>query len=523
MCSFLNTMNKSLLERLLDFYHISYEDYLNLTKDVDLSNFASGHTFNDIDNCVSLVKKAIANKEKIVIYGDYDADGVMGTSILVKMFQYLDYPVSYYIPSRYIDGYGLNMKHAKEYVEAGFNLVITVDNGISAFEPIEYLKNNGVKVLVLDHHQVQEKVPNADGICHPTYSKFGEVASSGAFTAFIYSISLLGYPDKYLATLASISLISDMMPLLEYNRNLLRAVFKNYQKNEFLPLHLLSDGDKLDENVIGMKIAPRINSVGRLIEDTSINDIVKFFTVDNPEWVLNYYSYIIGVNDSRKELSKETSESLPIMDNPKAIVVSGDYLEGIIGLVANQLMNKYHVPVVVFTNQGEEFKGSARSPEGFDIVNAFNKLSDLLITFGGHALAGGCSIKKENFEAFKERFIDLVSKTPLEYVSHPSIDIAFNELSMENYELIKSFAPFGESFPAPQFKLKRIKVDTLTYSRDQKHILTSIGYSLRLVGFNFAKEEVSKYSYVNLVGSLRKSNYKNMTYLEFMIKEIEEA
>ena len=129
-------MNKPLLEKLLDFYNISYDEYLYMTRDVSLDTFQGGHQFDDIDNAVKLVKDAIANKDKIMIYGDYDADGIMGTSILVKMFQYLDVVVDYYVPSRYVDGYGLSLEHAKEYVKNGYNLVITVDNGISAFEPI---------------------------------------------------------------------------------------------------------------------------------------------------------------------------------------------------------------------------------------------------------------------------------------------------------------------------------------------------------------------------------------------------
>ena len=191
-------MNKSLLERLLDYYHIDYDKYLELIQPKDFSNFALGHQFDDIDKAVNLVKEIVAKKGKIIVYGDYDADGVMGTSILVKMFQYLDVVVDYYLPNRYVDGYGINLEHAQEYIDQKYDLVITVDNGITANEPIELLHRNEVKVLILDHHQVGEVVPNADAICHPTYSHFGETASSGAFTAFMFSVALLGRVDKYL-------------------------------------------------------------------------------------------------------------------------------------------------------------------------------------------------------------------------------------------------------------------------------------------------------------------------------------
>ena len=239
-----------LLDRLLEYYQIDKAEYERITAPVSLTSFNKGHEFDEIEKAVNLVKEVLNKDGKILIYGDYDADGVMGTSILVKMFQYLNKEVDYYIPNRYNDGYGLNVEHANEYIKKGYDLIITVDNGITAFEAIELLHNNGVKVLILDHHQNQETVPLADAICHPIYSHFGDVSSSGAFTAFIYSISLLGRVDKYLALLASISVISDMMPLLDYNRSLLRAMFKEYQVGEFLPVDLLAEHEPLNDILV---------------------------------------------------------------------------------------------------------------------------------------------------------------------------------------------------------------------------------------------------------------------------------
>ena len=514
-------MNKSLLERLLDYYQLSYDDYLKITSITSLASFSDGHQFDDIDSAVNLVKDVIANKGKIIIYGDYDADGIMGTSILVKMFEYLDVVVDYYIPNRYLDGYGLNMIHAQEYIDAKYDLVITVDNGITAFEPIDLLRKNGVKVLILDHHQVQESVPNANAICHPTYSHFGQTSSSGAFTAFMFSISLLGRVDKYLSILASISLISDMMPLLDYNRNLLRSVFAVYKHGEFLAVDLLGDNEEFNEQLIGMKIAPRINSIGRLCEDTSINDIVKFFISKDKEFILSYYSHILEMNDARKNLSKEEIDESQINVEDKAIVIVGNYKEGIIGLVANSLMNKYKLPTVVFTKSLDgNLKGSARAPEGFDIVEAFNELGDLLLTSGGHSMAGGCSISEESFGSFKSRFIEIAKNKPLKKVEHKSIDIGMSELILENYELIHSFSPFGESWPTPLFKIKHIKVSSLTYSRDHNHIITSIGNRLKLVYFSYPKEELSTCSFVDFIGTINKKEYRGFVYLEFAIKEM---
>lgn len=514
-------MNKSLLERLLDYYQISYEDYLKITADTSLTTFSSDHQFDDIDNAVNLVKEVIRNKGKIIIYGDYDADGITGTSILVKMFQYLDVVVDYYIPNRYIDGYGINLSHAQEYIDAKYDLVITVDNGITAFEPIDLLRKNGIKVLILDHHQTQESIPNANAICHPIYSHFGDTSSSGAFTAFMFSISLLGRVDKYLSILAAISLISDMMPLLEYNRDLLRSVFSIYKHGEFLALDLLGDKEEFNEQLIGMKIAPRINSIGRLCEDTSINNIVKFFISDDKDYILSYYSYILEMNDARKSLSKEEIDESSISKNDKAVVLRGNFKEGIIGLVANSIMNKYHLPTVVFTKSIDgNLKGSARAPEGFDIVEAFAELSDILLTSGGHAMAGGCSIKEEDFNAFSNRFKSIAESKPFKKVEHKSIDIGMSELILENYELIHSFSPFGESWPTPLFRISHIKVSALTFSRDHNHIITSLGNRLKLVYFSYPKEELEANSYVDFIGYINKKEYKGFVYLEFTCKEL---
>ena len=513
-------MNKSLLERLLDYFHIDYQEYLRITSKTSLDSFSSGHQFDDIDNAVNLVKEVISNHGKIIIYGDYDADGVMGTSILVKMFEYLDVVVDYYIPNRYLDGYGLTVGHAQEYIDKKYDLVITVDNGITAFEGIELLHNNGVKVLILDHHQNKEEVPLADAICHPIYSHFGETASSGAFTAFMFSISLLGRIDKYLATLASISLISDMMPLLDYNRNLLRSVFDVYKHGEFLALDLLGDNEPFNENLIGMKIAPRINSIGRLCEDQSINDIVKYFITDDKDFILNYHEHILQMNDARKQISKIEIDESKIKDSDKAIIIKGDYKEGIIGLIANSLMVKYQIPVVVFAHSIDNtLKGSARAPEGFDIVEAFNELSDILLTSGGHSMAGGCSINESDYELFKKRFMEIAAKKPLSKVEHSSVDIGISELSLENYELIKSFGPFGESWPSPLFKLKHIKVSSLTYSRDHKHVITNIGNKQKLIYFNYPASDFESWTYIDVIGSINKKFYQGNTYLEFNVKE----
>lgn len=519
-------MNKVLFSKLLEYYQITESQYNELIAPVSEENFFGERLFLRSQEAADLVNSVINNKGKIIVYGDYDADGIMGTSILVKMFEYVNVKVDYYIPNRYQDGYGLTLKHAQEYVDDKYDLVICVDNGVSAFEPIQLLKDNGIKVLVLDHHQPQETLPVADVILHPQISKFSEVPSSGAFVAFMFSMTFLGRFDKYLSTLAAISTITDMMPLKETNRNLLRLVFKHYKEGEFLPIDLLKEQDAFDETTIGMKIGPKINSVGRLIDTTEINKMVEYFTTNDKDVILNYIDWINSVNEERKTISREATECLPKdMQNEKAIVYVTDAKEGLLGLIANHLCSKYRVPTIVMTkdNSGDSYKGSCRAPEGYNVVEIFTALKDLLVTGGGHAGAGGCTILAKDFEEFKKRFISLAESTEVVVPEKVTIPMGITEINFDNYMLIKSFSPFGENWPAPLFKLNRINTRSLFYSKTNEHILTQIGMSTRLTGFNFPRAEVSQYLLVDMIGTLRTSVYRNTTSVEFLIKELKES
>ena len=520
---------ESLFKRLLDYYQISEEDYANLIMDVTKENFASGHSFDSMADCVRVVENAVKNNKKIFIYGDYDADGIMSVSILVKMFKMINYPVSFHIPNRYTDGYGLNLQRSEEIVNGGYDLLITVDNGITAFEGIDYVKNHGLEVLVFDHHQPAEVLPNADYILHPSVSNFGDVATSAGFVTFMFATNYLKRFDNYLATLASISLVSDMMPLVSYNRNLLRLMIKEYQNTQFYSIDLLKEKEPFNEMTIGMRIAPKINAIGRLIDDDAyLSRTVEFFTSEDEKLLLNYNEWINNINNERKELTKEAVENSQEIDtNSPAIIGVIEQKEGIIGLIANNFVKKYHKPTIIFAldQSGEMYKGSCRSPEGFNVVDAFNQMSDLLEAAGGHAMAGGCSVRKENLEAFKKTFNQLVKESMVEPTEEKvkTIPLYINEITMENYSLIESFSPFGESWSSPLFVLPRIRVPSLMYSRDSQHILTSIGNSARLTGFHFPKDSLAQYQFIDMIGTIRLSTYYNKTTVEFLINEINET
>ncbi len=519
-------MKDTLFERLLKYFKIDEETYLEITKPVSIDSFAEGHSFKDMEKAVELTKQAINNKDSIFIYGDYDADGIMSTSIVVKSLLKLGVIPLFYIPNRYNDGYGITLKKAQEVVEKGVKLVICVDNGVSAFEPIEYLHEHNVKVVILDHHTMQEETPLADVIIHPTYSEFGETASSAGFVSFMFSWALLGYFDKYLSSLAAISLISDMMPLKDYNRSFFRLVSSNYKNNEFYSIDLLKEDLPFDETAVGMKIAPKINALGRLLEDESINYIIHYFVTSDSTKVDKLYGWINQINEERKLVGKEAEQSLDGQEFPdSAIVLYSEVKEGLIGILANHLCSKEHKPSIVFTEEkdGEILKGSCRAPEGFNVVDAFNYCGDLMLTAGGHALAGGCSIYKKDLPVFTEKFIEYTNNNPVVKPVLETIDIGLTEINEENYQLIQSFAPFGEGWKAPLFSLKHIKTDSLTYSKSGEHILTYVGQNVKITGFGFSRDMMSELNYVDMIGYIKSSVYRGRTSIEFVIKDVADS
>ena len=519
-------MKNTLFERLLDYFHIDENEYQKLIAPVSVSSFAEGHSFKDIDEAVELLKSAINHKDKIFIYGDYDADGIMSTSIIVKSLLKLGVIPQFYIPNRYNDGYGITLSKAQEAVENGVKLVITVDNGVSAFEPITYLKEHDVTVVILDHHTIQSEIPNADVIIHPTYSGFGETASSAGFVSFMFSWSLLGYFDLYLSFLAAISVISDMMPLRDYNRDFFRLAMKNYQNNKYPAIDLLKEGLPFDENAIGMKIAPKINALGRLLDDKSINYIVHYFVTEDLAKINKLYSWIEKINEERKIISKEAEESLQGFKTDKdAIVLYKDVKEGLIGLLANHLCSKEHKPTIIFTEEkdGEILKGSCRAPEGFNVVDAFNYCGDLLLTAGGHALAGGCSIYKKDLEPFENKLLEYTKNNPIKEFNEETVELGLTEINKENYDLVQTFAPFGEGFKAPLFIIKHIKVESLTFSKSGEHLLTYISQGVKLTGFGISKNKVSEYKYIDITGRMRESSYRGQTSIDYVIKDLKDS
>lgn len=509
-------------QKLLDYYSLTEEDFISLSKPISEIRLIDPNKIKGMDKVKDRIFQAIKNNEKIIIYGDYDCDGVSATSIMVLTFEKLAYPVSYYIPSRYMDGYGLNVTNVRKIKEKGFNLIITVDNGISANEAIDEANNLGMDVIVIDHHELPETPVNAVGVIHPLFSEISEIIGSGGYMSLFVSAALLDRYDDYLVTIAGMSTISDMMMLKDYNRDVVRLALYNLNKYRYQSLMNLTDSDVIDEKTFSLEICPKINAIARLVTNKNVNLLVKYLTSQNIEEQLRLRDWIIENNEARKELTKQAIEKLPTdIGNQKGIVLKLDLLEGLIGLIANRLLNQYNLPTIIFTEDENDptiLKGSIRSKEGFNVTKAFDSLNKYLLTGGGHALAGGLSIKKDDFESFKQDFLNLCEQYPVSVVEKPSIEISLKDITLENYKILREFSPFGIGNEEPLFKIKNLPTRGLTFISYGKHLSTQLSISTKLLGFNMPETEIKRLPFMDITGNFI-LNTKYGKTLEFRIND----
>ena len=510
-------------QKIIDFYALNEEEYNELIKPINELTLPDFNLPPDMAKIKERIFNAIKNKEKIIVYGDYDCDGICSTTIMVKTFEKLNYPVSYYIPIRYLDGYGLNVNNVIKIKEAGFKLIICVDNGICQVEAINKANELGIDVIVIDHHEEGEERVKALGIIHPSISNISDVFGCGGFMSLITSAALLGSYDPYLLTLAGLSTISDMMELKKYNRNVVRLALYNLKKYRYKALMSLLESEMITEKSFGLDIAPKINAVGRLVDDKTINRLVKFLLSEDDEEIFKLSSWIKNTNELRKTLTKEAVEALPKdLFNEEGIVLKLDIKEGLIGLIANRLLNEYNVPTIIFTKDStnEKFlKGSIRSKEGFNVQKAFESLSKYMVAGGGHALAGGLTIKEEDFDSFKVDFIRLAKEYKFSKVEPPSIEINLPDISFKNYEILREFSPFGVGFAEPIFSLKNIPTKPLQFISYGKHLSTPISINSKILGFNMPQSEIKSHLSVDLFGSLTTSLFRDKLTVEFRVSD----
>lgn len=514
------------LEKLLEAYSLSSSDYEELTKEVDYSSLENPYDFKDIEKAKERIFKSIEQKEKIMIYGDYDCDGFSSVSILVNMFKYLNYSnIGYYIPSRYKDGYGITTNMVDLIHQKGYKLIITVDNGVAQHEALNKAKEYGIDVILTDHHEMINELPPAYCVIHP-FLKHSNInlPQCGAYVAFNLSRVVLNRTDDYLLILGALATISDMMPLVSYNRTIVRLALKLLKEKDYLPFLILNNGESIkDEKDLSFNIAPKINAVGRIIKDTKVNRVINYFSTDSREELATIGDFINNCNDERKNISQEAFRKMDLSKHESSLVIVEhmDYLiEGLIGLVANRVLNELKKPCVIFTSTEVEgvLKGSARSFEGFPLSETFKELEDLLLGYGGHAQAGGLSIHIDNLEEFTKKINFLAVGKEFKEKEKTVISCSRFELNYFNYNLIRSLSPFGEGFEEPYLQVE-LPCNLISYLQNGKHIKGNINPDCSFIGFNF-NENYGLNGTVRLLGKLELDTFRGNNKLSFKVEKV---
>lgn len=497
--------------------------------------------FRDYDKVLERIEKAIATQEKVVIYGDYDCDGIMATSILVRAFEMRGMAVGFHIPDRFTDGYGLNTKRVEEMAQKGYTLIITVDNGISAFEACQLAQQLGIDVIVTDHHDLPGQLPDAYAIIHTRLSPhYPFKAISGGFIACKLATAMLHGQDPYIYCLAALSTISDMMPMIDENRTLVKKALEVMNQQRYLSLELLlGENKQYDVTGLGFVIAPKINSIGRLEGGLNPNKAVTYFRhsgANSPkeqDFKMQFATSALKMNQSRQRLT--TSQYETALSNMQEIggalvACHPNFHEGLVGLVAGKLTNHYYRPsfVIRADNQSEIYKGSARSISGLNMHDVLCHLSDRLIVFGGHEKAGGFSLSKHQWVGFcqdLESYLHDHLDAEMLIEKADAILIEQTDVSLRALKELEQLQPFGQENEEPVFYLRLAsptKIETLS---DGKHLKMQFDLpfaKLAVLWFNHGQEyeRLSKQNEFELFGQLSVNRFRNIENIQMILKEI---
>lgn len=518
------------------------EIFLNPTR----NNFHDPFLMPDMEKAVERIIKAINSKEKVIIYGDYDADGITSITVLKKFLEDVGLNADYYIPNRLNEGYGLNNNAIQKIVENNYELMITVDCGISGIEEINYANSLGLETVVTDHHEVGDDIPNAIAVVDAKRkdNKYPcrDLAGVGVVFKLIQAISMkLNLKDeeylKYL-DIVCVGTISDIVPLVDENRVItkLGLMLVKQTKNIGLKSLIVSSGyKKIDSTTISFGIAPRINACGRM---GHAEEALKLFLSKNLNEVNELTKILNEYNVERQSTEKRIYEEALSqiqenhLDDKDAIIVAGEnWHHGVIGIVSSKITELYFKPSILLCYEDDIAKGSGRSIPGFDLHDALMKCQDTIEKFGGHSMAIGITIKRENFQKFCYEFEEVAKDSNLKDI-FPIIQIdAEFELKDINKDMVKSLEqlePYGEANKMPLFAFKKLKIDSIRALSEGKHLKLTLKEGntvVNAIGFNMGTL-VDNYRIgdkIDIVGVLEVNTFNGVDTLQINMKDMMRA
>lgn len=446
----------------------------------NLSELHDPFLMKDMDKATKRLAEAIRNGERILIYGDYDVDGTTSTAILYIFLKEFGVDVDFYIPHRFKEGYGINQEGIQYAIDTNTDLIVSVDCGITAVEETEQAKAEGIDVIICDHHNVSDTIPDAVAVLDPkrgdcNYPFDGLSGAGVGFKLVQGTIKKLGLADRIaykLLDLVAVSIASDIVPIEDENRILMREGLKIINSEPrigikaLLDLINLSIGGITTSNIV-FSIGPRINAAGRMGD---AKKAVQLLISDTPAEAKSRAHELESINVARRDKDSETMEEAKAMvdknynlDKISSMVLhQPDWHLGVIGIVASRLVDRYGRPAVMLSTVDGKIKGSARSIDGFNIYEAFKECEDLLEQFGGHEYAAGLTINKENLEEFRQRINDIAAERLSDEDFEPELkidcELDLSNVNMRFWKLLSQFEPFGPGNLRPIFVSRDVEV-----------------------------------------------------------------
>ena len=515
----------------------------------DLSRLHDPFLFKEMSLAVERLQRAIKDGERVLIYGDYDVDGVTAISLMIRVLaKYLPGKLLYYIPKRLEEGYGLHLSSIDKAIAKGVDLIITVDCGISAVAEAEYLKSQKIDLIITDHHEPQAAIPEAYAIIDPKVPgsgyPFPQLAGVGVAFKLLQGLATV-IPELNARIFRNLDLIAfgtiaDIVPLLDENRILVKHGLEQFRQTENIGLQALLQVTALKEREIncghiGYMLAPRINAAGRM-GNPSIG--VKLFLTNDPLQAFELGKELERENLNRQEIENRVlQEALaqiqadPQLADEYALVLYGEQWHlGVIGIVASKLVELYNRPVILVGFEGNEGRGSGRSIAGFNLFSALEECSDFLVRFGGHEFAAGLTITREKFLEFREAFYALARNKLTSADLQPFLKIeGLIELSHTNLELareISRLAPCGTCNPTPVLGCTAVSlVDYRSVGENGKHLKLRVSDQSVVrdaIGFNLGavSQELASTKEVDLAFSVEENNWNGSTQVQLNLKDI---
>lgn len=517
-----------------------------LSKDLNL--MYDPFLMRDMDKAVERINAAKKAGEKITIYGDYDVDGITSIAILYKHLTELGIPVDYYVPDRMQEGYGVNRDALDKIKEKGSSLIITVDTGITAVEECEYAHSIGLDVIVTDHHECKEVIPDVYAAIDPKRKDCGYPFKSLAGVGVVFKLiqalgsdnTLEDLMEKY-ADLMCLGTVADISPLVDENRVIVTEGLKRFKNTKNIGLKALIDvstnGKAITTSTIGYIIAPRINASGRL---GCASRSVELFLTDDEENAKNLADSLCEENTLRQQTEQkmfrealEYIENHPEIKDDKIIVIPhSEWHHGIVGIVSSKITEKFYKPSILFAIDGDTAKGSGRSVSGFNLFGALENCSGLLEKFGGHELAAGLSIKAENIEEFRRKINEDSKDSISEAMLVPTIavDAAIKVpyITIDTVHDINRLQPFGVDNPTPAFAVRNIKIHKISVMSEGKHLRMTLlkeGKYLDAVGFGMGEyyHHLEEGDFIDVAFALDINDYKGFQNVQLILKDIKKS